>query len=77
MRAVVFIGAGGNEVVQLIERPDPEPGPEDVVVAPRFAGLNPADLQQRLGRLPGSAGCGGGRPWAGGRPARWLRRGTG
>ncbi|MBA2632053.1 MAG: zinc-binding dehydrogenase, partial [Chloroflexi bacterium] len=57
MRAVVFDGAGGNEVVQLVERPDPEPGPEDVVVAARFAGMNPADLHQRLGRYPAPPGA--------------------
>jgi NADPH:quinone reductase len=57
MRAVVFGGAGGNEVVGLAERPDPKPGPEDVVVAARFAGMNPADLQQREGRYPAPAGA--------------------
>ena len=57
MRAVVFSGAGGNEVVEVVERPDPEPGPEDVVVAARFAGMNPADLQQREGRYPAPPGA--------------------
>ena len=57
MRAIVFDGAGGNEVVRLVERPDPEPGPEDVVVAARFAGMNPADLHQRLGRYPAPPGA--------------------
>ena len=56
MRAVVFTGAGGNEVVGLAERADPSPGPEDVVVHVRFAGLNPADLLQRAGRYPAPAG---------------------
>lgn len=56
MRAVVFTGAGGNEVVELTERADPSPGPEDVVVGVRFAGLNPADLLQRAGRYPAPAG---------------------
>lgn len=56
MRAVVFTGAGGNEVVDLAERADPSPGPEDVVVHVRFAGLNPADLLQRAGRYPAPAG---------------------
>ena len=57
MRCVVFTGAGSNEVVRLEERPDPIPGPEDVLVEARFAGLNPADLVQRAGRYsapPGS-----------------------
>lgn len=57
MRAVVFDGAGGNEVVRLLDRPDPEPGHDDVVIAARFAGMNPADLQQRLGRYPAPPGA--------------------
>lgn len=56
MRAVVFTAAGGNEVVELAERADPSPGPEDVVVGVRFAGLNPADLLQRAGRYPAPHG---------------------
>lgn len=56
MRAVVFTAAGGNEVVELAERADPSPGPEDVVVGARFAGLNPADLLQRAGRYPAPHG---------------------
>jgi len=57
VRAVVFSGAGGNEVVELVNRPDPQPGPEDVVVSARFAGMNPADLQQREGRYPAPPGA--------------------
>ncbi len=56
MRAVAFTGAGGNEVVEVLERPDPDPGPEDVLVAVRMAGLNPADLLQREGRYPAPRG---------------------
>ena len=56
MRAVVFTGAGGNEVVSVEERPAPEPGPEDVVVRVTFAGLNPADLVQRAGNYPAPPG---------------------
>ncbi len=52
MRAVVFTGAGGNEVVELVERDDPSPGTQDVVVRVRYAGLNPADTMQRSGRYP-------------------------
>ena len=33
MRCVVFTGAGGHEVIAIEERPDPEPGTEDVLVA--------------------------------------------
>lgn len=56
MKAVVFTGAGGNEVVRLEERPDPVPGGEDVVVRARFAALNPADVLQRAGRYPAPPG---------------------
>ena len=33
MRCVVFTGAGGPEVIAIEERPDPEPGTEDVLRA--------------------------------------------
>ncbi|MGH3136308.1 MAG: zinc-binding dehydrogenase [Gaiellaceae bacterium] len=56
MRAVIFTGAGGNEVVSVEERPDPQPGPEDVLVRVAFAGLNPADLVQRAGNYPAPPG---------------------
>jgi putative PIG3 family NAD(P)H quinone oxidoreductase len=56
MRAVVFTGAGGNEVVRLEQRPDLAPGTEDVLVRVGFAGLNPADLAQRAGRYPAPPG---------------------
>lgn len=56
MRAIVFIGAGGNEVVRLEERDDPRPSGDDVLVQVRYAGLNPADLAQRAGRYPAPPG---------------------
>jgi NADPH:quinone reductase len=57
MRCVIFTGAGGNEVVELVDRPDPEPGTDEVLVRVRYAGLNPADLQQRAGRYPAPPGA--------------------
>lgn len=56
MRAVVFAGAGGNEVVSVQERPDPVPAGADVLVAVRYAGVNPADVLQRAGRYPAPVG---------------------
>ncbi len=56
MRAIVFTGAGGNEVVGLQERADPVPSGDELVVAVRYAGLNPADLAQRAGRYPAPPG---------------------
>jgi NADPH2:quinone reductase len=56
MRAIVFTGAGGNEVVRLEERPEPAPSGDDVLLAVRYAALNPADLAQREGRYPAPPG---------------------
>lgn len=57
MRAVVYTGAGGNEVVALAEREDPVAVGEEVLVAVRYAGINPADLQQRDGHYPPPPGA--------------------
>lgn len=57
MRAVVFTGAGGNEVIRVEQRPDPDPRGEEVVVCVRYAGLNPADLLQRNGHYPAPPGA--------------------
>ncbi len=57
MRAVTFAGAGGNEVVNLSERPDPVPTAHEVVVAARFAGVNWADVAQRRGNYPPPPGA--------------------
>jgi len=56
MRAVVFTGPGGNEVVRLEERPDPVVAGDDVLLAVRYAALNGADLAQRAGRYPAPPG---------------------
>ena len=56
MRAIVFTGAGGNEVVRLEERPDPVVSGDDVLLAVRYAALNGADLSQRAGRYPAPPG---------------------
>ena len=56
VRAVVFTGAGGNEVVQVVQRDDPTMADDEVLVDVPVAGLNPADLQQREGRYPAPAG---------------------
>ncbi|MDQ3104788.1 MAG: NAD(P)H-quinone oxidoreductase [Actinomycetota bacterium] len=52
MRAVVCSGAGGPEVLALGEVPDPEPGPGDLLLRVRAAGVNRADVMQREGRYP-------------------------
>jgi NADPH:quinone reductase len=57
VKAVVFAGAGGNEVVSVAERPDPAPAGHDVLVAARFAGINWADIAQRHGFYPPPPGA--------------------
>ena len=56
MKAVVFTGSGGAEVMSVEERPDPAPGTGELLVEARFAGINPADLNQRAGRYPAPPG---------------------
>jgi NADPH2:quinone reductase len=52
MRCVVYHGNGGPEVVAVENRAAPRPGRFEVLIAPAFAGLNPADVLQREGRHP-------------------------
>lgn len=52
MRSVVITKAGAPEVLQVQERPDPTPGPGQVLVDVRAAGVNFADLMARLGLYP-------------------------
>lgn len=49
MRAAVFHEHGGPEVVRVEERPTPEPGPGEVRLAVRAAGMNHLDLWVRRG----------------------------
>jgi putative PIG3 family NAD(P)H quinone oxidoreductase len=56
MKAVLLEGAGGPEVLSVREVPTPEPGPEQVRVRVRAAGLNRADLLQRRGHYPAPPG---------------------
>lgn len=55
MRAIRVHRFGGPEVLELHEVPDPAPGPGEVVVRVRAAGVNPVDTYIRAGsytRLP-------------------------
>lgn len=52
MRAVVVKQTGGPEVLELIERPDPDPGPDELLVDVEAAGLNFIDIYHREGRYP-------------------------
>src|SRR3954451_12238720 len=52
MRAVVITKHGGPEVLRVEERPDPEPGPDEVAIEVKAAGLNFADVMARMGLYP-------------------------
>ncbi|MGW2260506.1 NADP-dependent oxidoreductase [Streptomyces sp. NPDC001780] len=54
-RAYVFTRHGGPEAESFIDRPPPSPGPGQLLVAVRAAGVNPVDWKLRSGyRRPGS-----------------------
>jgi NADPH2:quinone reductase len=57
VRAAVLRGAGGPEVLEVRQVPDPTFGPEEVLVRVRAAGLNRADLLQRRGLYPPPPGA--------------------
>jgi NADPH:quinone reductase len=50
MKAVEITRPGGPEVLQIVERPDPVPGPGEVLIQVAASGVNRPDLLQRLGR---------------------------
>jgi NADPH:quinone reductase len=57
MKALVITRPGGPGVLEIRELPDPEPGPEEVLVRVRASALNRADLLQRRGRYPAPPGA--------------------
>jgi putative PIG3 family NAD(P)H quinone oxidoreductase len=57
VRAVVITTPGGPEVLSLEEVPDPVPGEGEVLVEVTAAGVNPADVMQRLGFYPPPPGA--------------------
>jgi putative PIG3 family NAD(P)H quinone oxidoreductase len=57
MRAVVPTGPGGPEVLTVTEVPDAVAGPGEVVIDVAAAGLNRADLLQRMGFYPPPPGA--------------------
>jgi NADPH:quinone reductase len=56
MKCVVYRGTGGPEIIAIEERPDPAPGKFEVLIAPTYSGMNPADVLQREGKHPVPAG---------------------
>lgn len=57
MQAIEIAGAGGPEVLKLVERPVPRPGPDEVLVKVAAAGVNRPDVLQRLGLYPPPPGA--------------------
>ena len=49
MRAVVYTQCGGPEVLRLVERDTPEPGPGELLVQVHVSGVNPTDWKSRRG----------------------------
>jgi putative PIG3 family NAD(P)H quinone oxidoreductase len=57
MRAVVITSPGEPDVLKLTEVPDPGPGPGEVLVDVAAAGVNRADVLQRMGFYPPPPGA--------------------
>jgi len=59
MKAIVITAYGGPEVLAVTELPDPQPGPDEVLIRVRAFGLNHAETYMRSGawgevaRVPG------------------------
>lgn len=65
MRAIQATRAGGPEVLELVDLPEPTPGPGEVLVKTAAAGINFIDTYRRRGiypmpfpHVPGSEGAG-------------------
>jgi NADPH:quinone reductase-like Zn-dependent oxidoreductase len=53
MKAIQFSRFGGPEVLELVELPDPHPGPGQIRVGVRAAAVNPIDWKVRRGMMGG------------------------
>ena len=53
MKAIQFSRFGGPEVLELVELPDPHPGPGQIRVAVHAAAINPIDWKVRSGMMGG------------------------
>lgn len=56
MRAITYTETGGPDVLQLTDRPVPEPGPGEVRVRLALSGVNPTDWKSRTTADPGDGG---------------------
>ncbi len=57
MQCVAFEAPGAPSVLRLTNRPLPAPGPQEVLIKVRAAGVNRADCLQRLGMYPPPPGA--------------------
>ncbi len=57
MKAVQIREPGGPDVLEVTERPDPVPGPGELLVSVRAAGVNRPDCLQRQGAYPPPPGA--------------------
>jgi NADPH:quinone reductase-like Zn-dependent oxidoreductase len=53
MKAIQYSRFGGPEVLEVVELPDPHPGPGQIRVAVRAAAVNPVDWKMRSGAMGG------------------------
>src|SRR4051812_23697484 len=56
MRAVIITKPGGSDVLEIQDRPAPEPGLGQIRVRVRASALNRADVSQRRGNYPAPPG---------------------
>jgi NADPH:quinone reductase len=56
VRAITYTEPGGPDVLRLVDRPVPEPGPGEVRVRVAFSGVNPTDWKSRSTADPGPGG---------------------
>jgi NADPH:quinone reductase len=56
VRAITYRRPGGPDVLELTDRPIPEPGPAEVRVRVAFSGVNPTDWKSRTNVDPGPDG---------------------
>jgi len=54
MRAITYTQTGDSSVLELVERPTPEPGDGDVRIRVAVSGVNPTDWKSRSGTYGGA-----------------------
>ncbi|MBI3349042.1 MAG: NAD(P)H-quinone oxidoreductase [Burkholderiales bacterium] len=57
MQAIAITRPGGPEVLELVTRPDPVPGPGECVIRVAASGINRPDVLQRKGAYPPPPGA--------------------